>query len=294
MSTNNNRGRHQVQLSQGTISYRDEGSGDPLVFVHGLLVNGRLWDPVVDRLKADFRCIVPDLPLGSHLIPMDEDADLTPPAIARLVVELIESLDLDRVTLVGNDSGGAISQILATENPEHVGRLILTNCDTYEDFPPKLFWYLGAAARTPGAMTVLSQSMRLKPMRRTPLAYGVLTKSRLDSELLEEWVRPGLDNRKVRRDTGKFLRGASGKLTLAAAEKLASFRAPTLFAWAPEDRWFKIANAERLAASMPDARIERIAGAKTFVSLDQPERLAAVISEFMQATKPSKQEAVTA
>ena len=277
---------NEARLSQGTIRYRDEGSGEPLLFVHGLLVNGRLWEQVVDLLQPDYRCIVPDLPLGSHRSPMNEDADLSPPGVARIVGELIEHLELDRVTLVGNDSGGAISQILATTQPERVGRLILTNCDAYENFPPKLFWYLLAAARVPGAMTVLSQSMRLKPLRRTPVAFGVLTKSKLDSELLEDWVRPGLDDPGVRRDSGKFLRGSSPKQTMEAARKLENFHSPTLFAWAPEDRWFPIEHAERLAASMPDARVVRIDDAKTFVSIDQPERLAAAIDAFVREKKP--------
>jgi pimeloyl-ACP methyl ester carboxylesterase len=276
----------EARLSQGTIRYTDRGEGEPLLFVHGLLVNGRLWEPLVDRLQERFRCIVPDLPLGSHATPMSADADLSAPGVAAIVAELITSLGLERVTLVGNDSGGAISQLVATRHPDRVGRLILTNCDLYENFPPKLFAYLPLAARIPGAFTVLSQSMRLRPLRRTPIAFGVLTKRRLDSELLEAWVRPGIGDAAVRRDARKFLRDSSPAQTVQAAEDLARFRAPTLFAWAPEDRWFRIADAERLAASMPNARIERIADAKTFISLDQPERLAEVIAAFVRETEP--------
>ena len=102
-------------MSAGTIRYRDVGTGPSRsLFVHGLLVNGSLWDPAVERLRADHRCIVPDWPLGSHSVPMNPDADLDPPAIAELVAELIDALELEDVTLVGNDSGGAISQMVAT------------------------------------------------------------------------------------------------------------------------------------------------------------------------------------
>jgi pimeloyl-ACP methyl ester carboxylesterase len=277
----------QARLPQGTIRYRDSGSGEPIVFVHGLLVNGRLWEQVAAPLAADFRCIVPDWPLGSHAVPMNADADLSPPGAARIVAEFLEALDLDNVTLVGNDSGGAISQLVATEYPQRVGRLVLTNCDAYDNFPPKLFAYFKPAARIPGAMTVLAQSMRIKPLRRTPLAYGVLTKSRISDDLLEDWVRPGLESPEIRRDTVKFIRGMSPEQTEQAARELASFNAPTLFAWAPEDRWFKIEHAERLAASMPDARVERIPDSKTFVSIDQPERLAELIASFAREPKPA-------
>lgn len=276
----------EVRLSQGTVRYRDEGSGEPLVFVHGLLVNGRLWDGVVDALRNRHRCIVPTLPLGSHTEPMDPDADLSAAGVARMVAELLEALDLKKVTLVGNDSGGALCQLVATRHPERVGRMVLTNCDTYEDFPPKLFAYLKAAARIPGALSATAQSLRLKPLRRSPLAYGVLTKSRIDSELLDEWVGPGLGDAAIRRDTRKFILGMDPAETVRAAEDLTRFQSPTLFAWAPEDRWFKIADAERLAASMPDARVERIPDSKTFVPIDQPRRLAELIDSFVRETKP--------
>jgi pimeloyl-ACP methyl ester carboxylesterase len=276
----------EIRLSAGTIRYRDVGTGPVLLFVHGLLVNGTLWTPLVERLRADHRCIVPDLPLGSHSVPMNPDAELDPLAVADLMAEMIDALELEDVTLVGNDSGGAISQMVATRHPGKVGRLILTNCDTYEDFPPALFKYLLVAARIPGALRGLGQSLRFKPLRRSPIAYGVLTKSRLSDEQLEDWVRPGIDSAEIGRDTRKFLRGASGKQTMEAARKLADFQAPTLFAWAEEDRWFKLADAERLAASMPNATVERIADSKTFVSLDQPQRLAEIITSFVRETKP--------
>jgi len=186
------------------------------------------------------------------------------------------------VTLVGNDSGGAVSQIVAANHPQRIERLVLTNCDLYENFPPKLFSYLVLAAKIPGALSAIAQTLRFRPLRRSPLAYGVLTKRRLDSELLENWVRPGLADARVRRDARKFLRDSSPRQTLEAARALERFSAPTLFAWAEEDRWFRVEDAERLAAAMPNARVERIADAKTFVSLDQPERLADLIQAFVR------------
>src|SRR5947209_13282087 len=102
----------ELQLTQGTLNYRDEGKGPVVVFVHGLLVNGRVWDQVLPQLGDRVRCIVPDLPLGAHTIPMKPGAKLDPPALAAMVAELIERLDLTDVTLVGNDTGGAICQLV--------------------------------------------------------------------------------------------------------------------------------------------------------------------------------------
>jgi pimeloyl-ACP methyl ester carboxylesterase len=272
----------EIALPQGTVRYRDDGEGPPIVFVHGALVDGRVWEPVVDRLVPVARCLVPDLPLGSHRLPMLPDADLSPIGLAQLIADLLEALDLRDVTLVGNDTGGAICQITAARHPERLARLVLTPSDAYEDFPPAAFKYLTVAARIPGALPMLAQSTRLSALRRSPIAYGWLTKKRLDDELLRAWVQPGLQDRGVARDGRKVLLGAHKRYTLEAAEKLKSFDKPTLIAWSTEDRFFKLKHGEQLARDIPNARLELIDDARTFVSLDQPERLAEVIAAFVR------------
>ena len=269
-----------VQLPQGPIAYTESGSGPPLVFVHGFLVDGSLWGEVTPLLSDRFRCIVPDLPLGSHRAAMNPDADLSPPGVAAIIADFLAALDLEDVTLIGNDTGGAMCQLVATNHPERLGRLVLTPSDTYKDFLPPAFRYLQLVARVPGALTVLMQSMRPRAMRRMPIAFGWLTKRRLPDELLDRWVAPAMTDRAVRRDAAKLLRGISNRYTLEAAERLAGFDRPTLIAWAPEDRFFKVENARRLAATIPDCRLELIDDARTFVSLDQPSRLAELIRDF--------------
>jgi pimeloyl-ACP methyl ester carboxylesterase len=271
----------QISLPDGAIRYRDSGSGAPIVFVHGALVDGGLWRKVIPLLEGEFRCLAPDLPLGSHRLPMPEGADLSPPALAKLVADFLTALDLEGATLVGNDTGGAICQLVATRHPDRVGRLVLTPCDAFEHFPPPAFKYLPITARIPGAMVVLAQSMRIPPMRRLPFAYGWLAKRPIPSEVLGRWVEPLRSDAGVRRDTGKVLRGMSKRYTLDAAERLPDFDRPTLIAWASEDRFFKLRLGERLAELIPDARLVRIQDSYTFVSEDQPERLAAAISQFI-------------
>jgi pimeloyl-ACP methyl ester carboxylesterase len=271
----------EVRLSGGTVRYRDEGAGDPIVFVHGVLVNGGLWAPVVDRLSSDFRCIAPDWPLGSHGVPMAPDADLTPTGVADLVAELIDELGLERVTLVGNDSGGAISQLVATRHPDSIEKLVLTNCDAFDQFPPRMFVYLRWATFVPGAVTALAQSMRFTSVRKLPFAFGWLTKHPMDDALVESFVRPSLESAAVRRDTKKVLRAISPRYTRAAAELLPRFDKPVLVAWGKDDKFFPAANARRLAEILPKARLEWIEGAHAFVPQDQPERLAELIRVFV-------------
>jgi pimeloyl-ACP methyl ester carboxylesterase len=266
-----------IDLALGTLRYRDEGDGSPIVFVHGVLVDGRLWEPVVERLRDSARCIVPDLPLGAHRIPMR--ADLTPVGVAELIADLLEKLELRDVTLVGNDTGGALCQLLVTRRPERIGRLVLTNCDAFDNFPPAMFRGLVVAARL-GLLTALLQSMRVRPLRKSPLAFGWLSKRELPDELLGWWVEPFLGDAGVRRDTRRLLAAVRPSQLLDNAARLHDFDRPVLIAWAPADRFFPIDHARRLAAIFPGARLVEVPDAYTFVSLDQPKRLADLIREF--------------
>jgi pimeloyl-ACP methyl ester carboxylesterase len=272
--------QQRVDLPQGTVEYRDSGSGPVLLFVHGLLVNGTLWRKVVSRLEGDFRCVVPDLPLGSHRVPLRADADLSPHGLARLIADFMDALALEDVTLIGNDTGGALCQLVATRHPDRLARLVLTPCDAYENFLPPAFRPLQWIARVPGGVNAMMQPMRFGAMQQLPMAFGMLTKRPIERSVRDGWVRPAIGSREIRRDVAKVLRGIAPRYTLEAAERLADFDRPVLLAWAPEDRFFKIGYAERLAATIPDARIERIDDSSTFVSEDQPERVADLVAAF--------------
>jgi pimeloyl-ACP methyl ester carboxylesterase len=277
----------EIQLSQGTIHYREHASGTagvggpPILLVHGLLVNGTIWDRVVPLLAANARCIVPDLPLGSHPQPLNPEADLSPPGLARLIAELITQLGLTDVTLMGNDTGGALGQLTAAAHPELIGRLVLTNCDAFEDFPPRAFKPLvKGPARFPGLVTGLAALSKIGPVRRGSMALASLTVDPVPDELIKAWVEP-LGNAGIRRDLVKVMRGIDPRYTLEAAEQLRTFAKPVLLAWGARDKFFPMAHAERLRAVFPDAHLEKIEKARTFVQLDAAERLAEVVGRFV-------------
>jgi pimeloyl-ACP methyl ester carboxylesterase len=283
MSVSTQLGDHkEVRLPQGAIRYRERGTGPTIVFVHGLLVNGDLWRKVVPELADDFRCITPDWPLGSHELPMNAGADLTPSGIAQIIDDFLSALDLDDVTLVGNDSGGALSQIVISNHPGRIGRLVLTSCDGFDVFPPTMFKYLSWVARVPAGTFVLAQSMRVRPMRRLPIAYGALANEAPEREISDSYTRPVISDGQIRRDLDKFLKTMSPRYTLTASRKLANFDRPVLLAWDDEDRFFKFELAQRLASTFPDARLVKVEGSRTFVPEDQPRRLAALIREFVR------------
>jgi pimeloyl-ACP methyl ester carboxylesterase len=257
------------------------GAGPPIVFVHGALVNANLWRKVVPRLDG-FTRVTLDLPLGSHLEPMPKDADLRPPALADLIADALAALELTDVTLVGNDTGGGLSQIVATRRPERVGALVLTSCDAFENFPPPFFRVVLAPARIPGAVPVAFGALRLRALRRLPIAFGWLTNEPIDRDAEDSYVLPVLTRGPVRRDLRKLLGGLDPAYTLDAAAKLAKWDRPALIAWSERDRFFPPEHAERLAKVIPNARLEWIEGARTFSMEDKPERLAEVLLAFVR------------
>jgi pimeloyl-ACP methyl ester carboxylesterase len=257
------------------------GEGPPIVFVHGALVNANLWRKVVSRLDG-FKRVTLDLPLGSHLEPMPRDADLRPPALADLIADSLTALELTDVTLVGNDTGGGLSQIVATRRPERIGALVLTSCDAFDNFPPRFFRIVLAPARVPGMIPIAFGGLRLRPLRRLPIAYGWLTTGPIDRDAEDSYVLPVLTRGGIRRDVRKLLGGLDPSYTLDAAAKLASWDRPALIAWSEKDRFFPTEHAERLAKVIPNARLEWIAGARTFSMEDEPERVAELIGSFMR------------
>jgi pimeloyl-ACP methyl ester carboxylesterase len=278
MTVNGSAERKEIDLPAGRIRYREAGEGKPVVFVHGFLVDSRLWDGVVDNLSDRFRCLAPDWPMGSQQIAMKPGADLSPYGIAALIASFLEALDLEDVTIVGNDSGGAMSQVLVTRHPERIGRLVLTNCDTHENFPPGPFKAMVPLAKVPGGMAALAAPFRIGPLAR--LAFKPFARTPFPPELIESWMRPSLSDAAVRRDASKLVAGMSKRYTLEAAEKLRGSRLPILLTWAPKDRVFPLKYGERLAAEAGNARLVRIPDAATFVPLDQPGRVAEEIAKF--------------
>jgi pimeloyl-ACP methyl ester carboxylesterase len=266
-----------VQLPAGTLRYLDVGRGPIILFVHGFLTNSRLWLPVVERVQTQFRCIVPDWPLGSHSLPMKADADLSQPGLVKIMGSFVEALGTSDLIVVGNDMGGALSQQFTAAFPQQVQRLVLTPCDVFANFPPGIFKFLIHLPKLPGAAALMANLVRLTPLRRTPITYGWLAKHGLTDETLWQFIRPIIENADVRRDAVNVIKQATPKVLEAIRPQLAAFDKPVDIVWPPEEKVFPYSDAEILKRTFPNARLHPISDSYTFVSLDQPEALANVL-----------------
>jgi pimeloyl-ACP methyl ester carboxylesterase len=274
--------RRTLEVPAGVLEYRERGTGPPVVFAHGAAVNGDLWRKVAPELAERWRCIVPDLPLGGHSIPLNDGPDLSLFGAADVLASFLDALDLADVALVANDTGGAISQALVGRRPERVGRLVLTSCDAFENYPPKAVAYLKPISRFPPALWVLSQAMRLRFFQRLPIAYGWATHAPIEPAIMESFLGSLRSNAGVRRDFAALLRGADARDCRQASESLSGFDKPALVTWAADDKFFPREHGQRLAELLPQGRFELIERSRTFIPEDNPARLVDLVREFLE------------
>jgi pimeloyl-ACP methyl ester carboxylesterase len=270
--------RRTVDVPAGTIEYRERGSGRPIVFAHGVGVNGDLWRNVAPALAdAGHRCIVPDLPLGAHSIPLSGTPDMSLPGLADILSSLFDALELEDATLVANDTGGAITQALIGRRPERIGRLVLTSCDAFDRYPPPAVAYLKLVARTPGGLALLGQAVRFKAVQRLPIAYGWATTKPIEPRIMDSYTRNIRTNPGVRADLGRVLKQARKRDMEAASRSVAHFDKPALVVWASDDRFFPVEHGRALADLMPQGRLVVVQDSRTFIPEDRPADLVRLI-----------------
>jgi len=279
----------RVELPQGTVTYRVAGPADskypPVVFVHGLLVDSLLWTSVADALaEQGIRSYAPNWPLGSHPIPMNADADLSPRGVARVVLDFLAALDLNDVTLVGNDTGGAICQFTIDTDHSRIGRLVLTNCDAFDVFPPRDFVPLVKVGAHQAMIKPLVAMVKPKFMRHSRMGFGLLFAGKPDPIVTRAWIEPCASNKEIRRDAAKLMKAIKPKELLDVSTRLPQFTKPVHIVWGEADKSFKPKFARRLAETFPNSRLTFVPGGKTFISMEFPDEVASVISGALQPT----------
>ncbi|WP_232667968.1 alpha/beta fold hydrolase [Pseudonocardia sp. TRM90224] len=276
-SANGNSTRTSIELSHGVVEYRTAGpldaAGPPVLFVHPFLMDGTLWTGVADLLAArGIRSYAPDWPLGAHRVATNPGTDQTPRGVARQIVRFIEELDLHDVTLVGADTGGALCQFLIDTDPSRIGRVVLTNCDAFDTFPPFPFNVVFALLKGNTLMKINLQPMRSRAFRHSPLGFGLLAE-RLDPAQTRSWIEPGLTDAAIRGDAVAFLRAARPADLLDVSTRLDRFTGPVTIVWGTADRAFTPQLGRRLQDAFRNAHLVEVPNARTLVALDAPHLL---------------------
>ena len=277
--------RKEVETSHGRIVYHEAGTGQPLVLVHGFLANANIWRKLIPLLERNFRCFAVDWPFGSHYLPVRADADLSPPGISALIAGFIEKLELEDIVLMGNDSGGAYSQMVAATGNDRISSLVLNSCETPEDrWPPKGFGHLKGSAQITGGLNFMVQSLRLKPSWRSPIAYGLLAKRPIPDQVMWSFLDPFFQSSEIRRDARKVIRSVGPQYHRSAAETLISeWERPVVFAWGGEERVFPLTHARNYGSALAGSQLRVVRDSFTYVAEDDPEGLA---GELKAALKP--------
>src|SRR5215467_7410768 len=247
--------RKQVKTPSGTIAYAEQGQGPVALFVHGVLLNGHLWRHQLAQLSDIRRCIALDLLAhGDTEIAPDQDVSVT--ANAKMVKEFLDALQIDQVDLVGNDSGGGISQIFAALYPERVRTLTLTDCDAHDNWPPEAFKPFLVMAANGGLRGTLTAMLSDKNVYRSPQALGppYEHQERLSDESIEQYLRPFLRSEQRLRDLQRFLAAFDNHHTLAIEDRLKMLKAPTLIVWGTDDVYFDVKWSRWLADTIPGTR----------------------------------------
>ena len=278
--------RSLLSLPRGRLHYVDTGGAGPtVVFVNAALTDESLWSAVIERLAPAHRCVALVLPLGAHSEPMPPGSDLSLVGQARMLADALDALGLQEVTLCFNDWSGA--QILVAEGwTSRVGRLVLVSCETAGNYPPGLPGkFLALLGKVPGGLWMGYRAMRLPLATRLPFTFGRMTHTPISRRLIDRWFEPGRRNPAVRRDLRSYVSGvpAARRRIKAASERLNRFAGPVLVVWGAQDRVMPRDEGRALAAAFPSSTFVLVESSSTLVPLDQPGRLAELLSEYVGA-----------
>jgi pimeloyl-ACP methyl ester carboxylesterase len=273
-----------LETRLGPLAWRESGQGPALVFFAGALANGDLWRDVVAALDDRYRCLTVDLPLGAHAQPLSPGADRSATSLARLLPDCLELLDVEDATVVANDTaGGLLLLALGTGHPglARIGRLVLTNCESYDQFPPDELKRVAALCRRLPRVARSGVRMQARvPAVRDKVIAGVAAQ-KLDDARTESFFAPPRREPRVAEDLVAAMAGFRPQLLLDAAPAIPRFDRPVLLVWGEACEFFPLAQAERLAADFRDARLITVPEAKTWVPVDAPAALAGAIAGFV-------------
>jgi pimeloyl-ACP methyl ester carboxylesterase len=275
--------RRFVTTSFGQIAYTDQGAGPVALFVHGVPLNGFHWRHVIAGVRDLRRCLAVDL-MALGYTQISANCDVSFPAQARMLVEFLDALGVDRVDLVGNDSGGTVAQILAAGHPERIRTLTLTNCDVHDGWPPKVIMPAIDSARQ-GTLADMYRSLLDDPATaRIRFTSAYADTEVLTDEVLAVYLQPVLATAERRDAFHRYWTSFDNAQTTAIESALRRLRAPTLVVWALNDIYFDVEWARWLATTIPGVvGLVEVPDAKLFFPEDRPQSLIRPLRELLAA-----------
>jgi len=280
---NNELTMKQIRIEKNIIEYNEYGKGQPIIFIHGAFSNSNTWRKVLPELSKNYHCIIPEWPFGGHRIPILEELDFTPTGIANLIAKVIVALNLQEVIIIANDTGGAYAQVFASIYKEKVSRLILSNCEGYEIFPPKKFQSLKNMAKVSGYLWLMAQLFKYRPFLKWNMAFGLLSHTLSKDEIFNLYVKNFVENKLIRDDFRKLAVEWHPKYTEEAADKLTRFEKPVLILWGEDDKeLFPIELGRKIDSIFSQSTFVSIKDSMTYVQEDNPEDFIKNFKQFME------------
>jgi pimeloyl-ACP methyl ester carboxylesterase len=277
---------HWLKLLAGRMHYLDEGSAgggaeSTLLFVHGNPTWSFHWRRLIAALGPRFRCVAPDH-MGCGLSDKPQRFFTLDDHIANLCA-LVESLALERVTLVAQDWGGAIGLGAMLRMPERVERILLFNTGA---FPPRYIPWRIRACRIPVLGRLVVQGANA--FSRAALRMTLARRSRLEPEVEAGYLAPydSWANRlAVYGFVGDIPTGPDYPTweTLAEIERELPMLAdrPSCLIWGMRDWCFRLDCLERFIAAWPRAEVHRLTDVGHWVVEDAPEDAHAIVEAFL-------------
>lgn len=266
--------RQHISTDSADLSYVEIGAGPPALFVHGILTNAYVWQPLLTQLSDLRRCIAIDLPLHGRS-PARPDQLMTIGAFADVLAEACDRLELQQVDLIAHDTGGAIAQVFAARHPDRLRTLTLTNCETQDNVPPAAMAATVELARS-GQLVSSAPALLADPAARAAIfASGYKEPEFLSAEMVESFLEPVLGTASAADKFQQLLAMLGPRDLLAAEPGLRKLDAPTLIAWATDDVFFDLKWAYWLRDTIPGAgEVVEFPGAKLFFPHEQAAELA--------------------
>jgi pimeloyl-ACP methyl ester carboxylesterase len=272
--------RRVVETRVAVTSLLDVGDGPAALFVHGVGTNAHLWRHVIRAVAGPARrCVAIDLPLHGRS-PLDERQPCGLDVFADIVDAVCGELGLDAVDLVGNDTGGAIAQVVAARHQERVRTLTLTNCETHDNLPPPGFKSTVVMARL-GMLHRTGPRLVRRPerARRRIFGAGYECVEDLPLDVVRSFLEPVLGSRDRAIGFERWISSLRAADLLAAEPGLRRLAAPALVVWGTGDRFFHVKWAHWLQDTLPNVSdVVTLPGARLFFPDERGEELAALLA----------------